>query len=187
MGCGIMLNYGMHTISLSVDAVSVGILIATLAIWAQLWQFYAERVPPERFQERQRIITISLTWIYAGISFGILAFTLSIIDFGNSFETIKNSFVKISFLTSLLMGLTSVVESTFALAAKWGSGKTHYEKRGISESDYRKSFRYIMSVAGLILLGSTISILVSSLIGVLIWGLALVMGLKQLSQIMNPK
>ena len=177
----------MHTISLSVDAVSIGILIATLAIWAQLWQLYSERVSPERFQERQRIITISLTWIYAGISFGILAFTISIIDFGNSLQVIKNDFVKISFLTSLLMGLTSVVESTFALGSKWSSGKTHNEKRGISENEYRKSFKYIMSVASLILLGSAISILVSSLIGVLVWGLALVIGLRQLLQIMKWK
>ena len=175
----------MHTISLSIDAVSISILIAALAIWAQLWQHYSGDAPPEQVETRERVITVALSWIYAGIFFGLIAFIITLVDFKGFLTTFTGDIAKISFLTSLLMGITSVAESTFALGSKWRAGKTHDNKKGITEKEYKESFKYVACVVGLIVLGSAISILVSSLIGVLIWLLALWIGLKLLLQLMK--
>lgn len=108
---------------------------------------YSEGVSTELIQARQRVITIGLTWIYAGIFFGLIAFIITVIGFDGSLNEIAANVAKISFLTALLMGLTSIAESTFALVTKWVRGKTHDEKKGISIAEYKRAFKSMAAAA----------------------------------------
>lgn len=175
----------MSTINIDVEAFAIGILIATLAIWAQLWQKYSEGVSTELIQARQRVITIGLTWIYAGIFFGLIAFIITVIGFDGSLNEIAANVAKISFLTALLMGLTSIAESTFALVTKWVRGKTHDEKKGISIAEYKRAFKPMAAVICLVIIGSAVAILWSSVIGLLVWVAAAVIGVKKALEIMT--
>jgi hypothetical protein len=179
----------MNTVSLSVDPTSIGILIAALALWAQLWVNYAgddkkqDKTPNLKTGERQRIVSIGLTWIYTAIWFGFVAFIISIISISNLSKgliSLSHHATQILFLNSLIMGLINISESTFTLGGKLKLGKTHNDMKEISEKDYKKSFSWMIFLIIFTLLGSFLAVVCGIWYGILAWVIVLIAGFKLL-------
>jgi hypothetical protein len=168
----------MDYLTVKLDPSAICILLAVLALWAQLWVGYSKA----KSVERQRVVTIGLVWIYCAIFFGFIAIIASVLESRGTVETIRINIEGICFVTSLVMGLISVGESVVTLAMKLKSGKTHDELSGISEENYRKSFYYIVILVSLILMGAILDMWFA-FAGPIIWIIALVVGLLLLHRI----
>jgi hypothetical protein len=179
----------MYTIALKVEAPQIGILVAVLALWAQLWFKYSvddgkeDEIPDLKIVERQRVVSIGLVWIYISILFGIIAFIVSII---NDTNAIRIDIGNIFFLTALLMGLTNIAESTVTLWWKVRSGKTHNSLiEGVTLEKYRESFCWLTSLVALTVLASVFAIVWSFVIGLIIWVITIVLGIVMLGCLKN--
>jgi heme/copper-type cytochrome/quinol oxidase subunit 2 len=175
----------LNPISINIDPTSIGILIAVLALWAQLWVGYSkpDNVP------RKRVVSIGLSWIYFAIFFGFFAFvaTLLIFSSNKSVNNFQTKFADICFLTSLILGLISIGHSAFTLIFKLGSEKTHDDMPEISKNQYQKSFRYIVALIIIILIGSALIITWNKYAGLTAWFIALVVGLKLYYGVLKTK
>jgi len=184
----------LNTISLSVDSTSIGILIAALALWAQLWVNYAgddkkqDKIPDLKTGDRQRIVSIGLTWIYTAIWFGFVAFIISIISITNlskGLVSLLHHVTQILFLNSLIMGLINISESTFTLGWKLKLGKTHNDMKEILEKDYKKSFCWMIFLIIFTLIGSILAVVCGIWYGILAWVIVFIAGFRLLQSLPN--
>jgi cell division protein FtsX len=85
----------MDYLTVKLDPSAIGILLAVLALWAQLWVGYSKA----KSVERQRVVTIGLVWIYCAIFFGFIAIIASVLESRGTVETIRINIEGICFVT----------------------------------------------------------------------------------------
>lgn len=170
----------MNRLGVTADATSIGILIAALALWAQLWVNYSKKIeyspsikdtPQEA--NRGRTVSIGLLWIYMAIFFGIVAFAFMTVNFGGITAT---KLGQVFFVASLIMAITNIAESGFTLMYKVMIGEPHNKLREASFENYFYMAPFIIALIALVLLGSFLAVLLSIWLGLLIWLIALTLG-----------
>lgn len=110
--------------------VAAGILIAILSLWAQLWVGFGGN-KDNRDDVKLVSATLGLFWIYMAILIAMIGLALVLVgrywEGGFIFDTSEICFGFI--MTSFIMGLANIFESTLSIFLKGRRNKTAFDPR----------------------------------------------------------
>jgi len=165
----------MDKIDFDAFIIIAGILVTIQVIWAQFWLNQGRTTEDKR---RQASATVGLYWTYIAIIMAMVSLALFLMDKyweGGLSWTVYEWGIGF-FITSFLMGMINMMESSYSLLRRVLKGKTAFDYVGIDPA--KLNLCLLLKIAGIVIL----PLLTVSLLGVLLthwwfWGYMVVVAL----------